>query len=86
MNNLEVAKFWSEGRAGRSGNMSTDGKDIWSYSMLIGETVNGERIVYRRRRSVTTTKHINLAARYADKVIVGAVRILAQSGCGVAPE
>ena len=69
MNNLEVAKFWSEGRAGSSGNMSTDGKDIWSYSMLIGETVNGERIVYRRRRSVTTTKHINLAARYADKVI-----------------
>lgn len=69
MNNIEVAKFWSEGRAGRSGTMSTDGQAIWSYAMLIGETVNGVRIVHRRRRSVTTTKHINLAARYADKVI-----------------
>jgi hypothetical protein len=69
MNNLEVVKLWSKGRAGRSGNMSTDGKAIWSYAMLIGELVNGERVVYRRSRSVTTSKHINLAARYADKVI-----------------
>lgn len=69
MTNIQVAKFWSEGRAAASGNMSTDGRSIWSYAMLIGEVVNGERVIYRRRRSVTTTKHINLAARYADKVI-----------------
>ena len=69
MNNIEVANLWSKGRAGRSGTMSTDGVSIWSYGMLIGEVVNGERVVYRRSRSVTTTKHINLAARYADKVI-----------------
>lgn len=70
MNNIAVANLWSKGLAGRSGNMSTDGISIWSYAMLIGEVVNGERVVYRRSRSVTTTKHINLAARYADKVIV----------------
>jgi hypothetical protein len=69
MRNIEVAKFWSKGHAAASGNMSTDGVSIWSYAMLIGEVVNGERVVYRRSRSVTTTKHINLAARYADKVI-----------------
>jgi hypothetical protein len=69
MRNVEVAKYWSQGRAAASGNMSTDGQGLWSYAMLIGEVVNGERVVYRRRRSVTTTKHINLAARYADKVI-----------------
>jgi hypothetical protein len=50
--------------------MSTDGWDIWSYAMLIGETVDGERVVYRRARSQTTTKHINLAARWADKVVI----------------
>lgn len=69
MRNANVAQFWSEGRAAASGNMSTDGVSIWSYAMLIGEVVNGERVVYRRSRSVTTTKHISLAARYADKVI-----------------
>ncbi len=70
MTNLEVAKSWSQGRAAASGNMSTDGQNIWSYAMLIGETVNGERVVYRRARSQTTTKHINLAARWADKVVI----------------
>jgi hypothetical protein len=49
--------------------MSTDGQNIWSYAMLIGETVDGEKVIYRRARSATTTKHINLAARFGDKVI-----------------
>lgn len=70
MKNREVAKLWSQGIAAASGNMSTDGWDIWSYAMLIGETVDGERVVYRRARSATTTKHINLAARWADKVVI----------------
>ena len=69
MTNREVAKSWSQGIAAASGNMSTDGRDIWSYAMLIGETMAGERVVYRRARSATTTKHINLAARWADKVV-----------------
>lgn len=68
MHNIEVAKAWSEGRKAKSSNMSTDGTNIWSYSMLIGETINGERVAYRRSRSGTTTKHINLTARYAHKV------------------
>lgn len=67
--NTEVAKAWSEGRKAESGNMSTDGSRIWSYAMLIGEVVNGKRTVYRRSRSVTTSQHINLTARYADEVI-----------------
>ncbi len=70
MRNAQVAQYWSQGRAAASGNMSTDGISIWSYAMLIGEVINGERVVYRRSRSVTTSKHINLAARVADKVIV----------------
>jgi len=70
MTNREVAKLWSQGVAAASGNMSTDGRGIWSYAMLIGETVDGERVVYRRARSQTTTKHINLAARWADKVVI----------------
>jgi hypothetical protein len=69
MRNSEVAKAWSEGRKAESGNMSTDGNKIYSYAMLIGEVINGERTVYRRSRSVTTSRHINLTARYADKVI-----------------
>jgi hypothetical protein len=69
MKNIDVAKAWSEGRKAESGNMSTDGISIWSYAMLIGEVVNGKRTVYRRSRSVTTSRHINLTARYADEVI-----------------
>lgn len=69
MKNIDVAKAWSEGRKAESGNMSTDGSRIWSYAMLIGEVVNGKRTVYRRSRSVTTSRHINLTARYADEVI-----------------
>ena len=69
MRNIEVAKAWARGEKAESGNMTSDGIRIWSYAMLIGEVINGERVVYRRRRSVTTTKHVNLAARYADKVI-----------------
>jgi hypothetical protein len=69
MKNIDVAKAWSEGRKAESGNMSTDGISIWSYAMLIGEVVNGKRTVYRRSRSVTTSRHINLTARYADEVM-----------------
>jgi hypothetical protein len=57
------------GESAESGNMSTDGNRIYSYAMLIGEVVNGKRTVYRRSRSVTTSRHINLAARWADEII-----------------
>lgn len=41
MHNIEVAKAWSEGRKAKSSNMSTDGTNIWSYSMLIGNDQRG---------------------------------------------
>jgi hypothetical protein len=69
MRNSEVAKAWSMGESAESGNMSTDGNRIYSYAMLIGEVVEGKRTVYRRSRSVTTSRHINLAARWADEII-----------------
>lgn len=69
MRNIEVAKAWSEGRKGEAGHFTTDGNNLWSYALLIGRTVEGKKVVTRYRRSITTTKHTNLAARYADEVI-----------------
>jgi hypothetical protein len=70
MRNIEVAKAWGQGQKAESGNMTSDGIHLWSYALLIGEMVGGKRVVYRQSRSVTTTRHINLAARFADEVIV----------------
>jgi hypothetical protein len=73
--NREVARAWSEGRSAEShtGSFSTDGVRIWSYALLIGETLNGEKVVkdYRSPNfvSATTSKHVSLAARYADAII-----------------
>ena len=58
LSNAQVAQRWKENRAGRSGNMKTDGKDIWSYQHRIGETwPDGTKIAYSCRYSQTTAQH-----------------------------
>jgi hypothetical protein len=69
MTNKEVAVAWSEGRRAAAGHFSTDGKNLYSYALLIGQTVGGKKVLTRYRVSVTTSKHTNLAARFADEVV-----------------
>ena len=38
MNNLAVIKAWEAGEKAKSGNLSTDGYNLYSYRLLIGVT------------------------------------------------
>lgn len=76
--NIHVAESWKEGKPLVSWNkrMKTDGKSIWSYNLTIGETVDGEKVAYQYQASVntfvspTTSQHVGLAMRFADKIVV----------------
>ena len=70
VSNDEVAQAWFDGREATSytGNFSTDGKEIYSYALQIGDTSeDGKKIVrdYTARgsygfRSQTTSCHVGL--------------------------
>lgn len=70
VDNCEVALAWLEGRAAVShtGNLSTDGKAIFSYALQIGDTAdNGKKFVrdYTAQgsygfRSMTTSQHVGM--------------------------
>lgn len=75
MRNSEVAKKWSKGERASSRHMRTDGCELKSYGLLIGDTDSrgfkfaldytaaGGAFVSR-----TTSKHVGCAKRYADRV------------------
>ncbi len=77
MKNVEIAKSWSCGRSASNKHMRTDGVSLWSYNLIIATVRNGERVVfdYTSRGghfySVTTSKHVGLAARYGNVVTPG---------------
>ena len=72
MNNDDVAQRWASGKAGRSGNMSTNGTTLLSYSTTIGHRheVGGRTLFLlssTQTSTTTKTKHLppaNRAARY----------------------
>lgn len=73
MTNAEVVKAWWWGREAKSGHLSTDGQSLWSYNLKIGGMKEGEKVAYNFRSSgsfvsVTTSKHVGLAARWAKVV------------------
>lgn len=70
MNNRQVVRRWLNGEPGRSGNgnLHTDGKKLYSYKLIIGETDGVEKIVHHYHRggdcgfiSQTTSCHVGLA-------------------------
>lgn len=72
----QVGHYWETGQAaqnGGSGNLWTDGRDIYSYRLRIGYT-DPERgkvaIRYQSPhfRSMTTSIHVGAILRYADVV------------------
>jgi hypothetical protein len=73
MRNSEVARSWWNGRKASSKHLKTDGINLWSYNLLIATVKNGERVVYDYRSSgtfysVTTSKHVGLAARHGNVI------------------
>tara|TARA_B100000945_G_scaffold233908_1_gene190202 strand:+ start:284 stop:526 length:243 start_codon:yes stop_codon:yes gene_type:complete len=73
----QVPRFWRNNTPARSftTNFWTDGKDLYSYNLKIGTTYNNEKHIfdYTTRTnnfiSATTSRHVNLAAFYADQKI-----------------
>ncbi len=71
LDNSEVVSSWLGSREGRShtGNLSTDGQKLYSYALVIGDTLAGEKIALDYTASVgqfqsqTTSQHVGLAKR-----------------------
>ncbi len=70
-NNRSVGRAWANGQSAEShnGNLHTDGKNLYSYRMLIGVTLkDGSRRVLGVRGkghsySATTSQHVGIALR-----------------------
>tara|TARA_R110002126_G_scaffold1579_2_gene9252 strand:+ start:13 stop:288 length:276 start_codon:yes stop_codon:yes gene_type:complete len=78
MKNDKVAKAWALSMAASShnGNFRTDGYWLWSYDLVIGCTVSGEKILaeYRSRKSgefvsMTTSTHVGKALVYCKMTV-----------------
>ena len=72
----EVPKFWQKNLPAKAftKNYWTDGYDLYSYRLKIGETLpDGSKVLYEYTRaadnfiSATTSRHVNLAAFYANE-------------------
>ena len=71
LDNTEVIRAWLRGQRGSShtANLTTDGKRLWSYALVIGDTLAGEKIALDytasvgQFRSQTTSQHVGLAKR-----------------------
>ena len=73
MRNGQVVAAWLRGVIAGTANLTTDGKDIYSYQLKIGETRNGEKVAFdytsgglREYYSQTTSKHVGMIKRCAD--------------------
>ena len=74
MTNQKVVENWKLGKLGKSLHMSTDGNSLFSYEMKIGQTLtSGQKQGLNAQRpffySRTTSKHVGIVRRYADKMI-----------------
>lgn len=77
--NSDVASMWSMYRFNSNNHEKTlrvcsEGR-VYSYKLLIAEVVGGNKVVYDHTssggsfHSVTTSRHVNLFRRHADRVI-----------------
>lgn len=72
----QVPKFWRNNASAKAftNNYWTDGYELYSYQLKIGETLSdGTKVLYNYTKitnnfiSATTSRHVNLAAFYADE-------------------
>ena len=77
--NQAVVWHWMNGKPFKSLRMSTDGRELFSYNLCIGDTDKETDEKVLRDWTVggigfysqTTSTHVNLARRYADRVCCG---------------
>ena len=74
MKNKEAIQSFIRGHYGQSGRIWTDGKDLYSYGLKIGETRGAQKVVFNYTRSghfksQTTSVHVRLAERCGAKLI-----------------
>ena len=79
--NENIAYYWARGEAARNGNGSytTNGKNLLSYNLMIGDTSpDGEKILFDYTanthlgfKSQTTSCHVGKARLYADLISDG---------------
>lgn len=76
MRNDTVVSLFSRGQRARAGALRTDGRSLWSYDLKIAEKTLGGVVVADFTSpgghfvSQTTSKHVNLAKRIADTVML----------------
>ena len=78
MRNRDVVRAWREGRAASGGHIHTDGCKLWSYALIIGNTLMhgtqyAKKVAYdytapKHFASMTTSCHVGLAKQVADLV------------------
>ena len=74
MTNKQVAQLFISGNAARAGRLWTDGNDLFSYGLKIGETRGAQKVVFNYTRSgrfysQTTSKHVRLTEQCGAKLI-----------------
>lgn len=73
--NESVCDSWLWNLPAHSSNMYTDGKDLYSYGLKIGFTPDWRKVAInytvggKNFQSMATSRHVGLAAKYADIVI-----------------
>lgn len=72
--NKDIPEAWKNNVPARTANFWTDGKNAWSYELLVGYTdKEGNKIVYaywgKNSRSATTSKHCSLLRKVANWAI-----------------
>jgi len=75
MKNSTVVDRWLGGRSGHAEHLTSNGNNLWSYNLLIGFTEDdGRKVVLDHTApagsfvSQTTSCHVGLAKRWADRV------------------
>ena len=71
----DVMMAWKTGHGRYGGYLSTNGKELYSHLRKIGYTKKGLKIVIDYTKdggcfiSISVSRHVNLAKKYADKII-----------------
>jgi hypothetical protein len=79
MRNDAVVRAFSRGERARAGALRTDGRSLWSYDLKIAEKTLAGVVVADYTspggafRSQTTSKHVSLAKRVADTIMLAEV-------------
>ena len=74
MTNKQAVQSFIRGVPGQAGRIWTDGDNLFSYGLKIGETRGAQKVVFNytasgEYRSKTTSTHVRLAERCGAKLI-----------------